>query len=140
MTQPTPPDTEAIVVAYLKGVTAVNTHFAGRISTELDPTVDAVPLPSLIISIVSTVDAAHRRLGGYLTQLEAYGSTKEEAFDGAALAAAAMLDEEVFAGTTFAGLGVVTGVENVNGPRPADDPETGDYRYLHDVRVYARPE
>lgn len=139
MTQPLPPDVEAIVLAYLLSVTAVTDVFTAEIGTNLDGTVDAQPLPALSVVQVSTVIATHRRLTGYLFQLEAWAASKVAAFDAMAPVSAAMLDEEAIAGV-YPGLGVVTGTESGVGPRPLPDPETGTPRYLHDVRVYARPE
>jgi hypothetical protein len=139
MTQPLPPDVEAIVLAYLLTVTAVTDVFTAEIGTYLDGTVDAQPLPALSVNQVSTVAATHRRLTGYLFQLEVWAATKTAAFDAMAPVSAAMLDEEAIVGV-YAGLGVVTGTESGVGPRPLPDPETGTPRYLHDVRVYARPE
>lgn len=139
MTQPQPPDVEAIVLAYLLSVTDVTDVFTLEIGTYLDGFVDSQPLPALKFTQVSTVVATHRRLTGYLFQLEAYASTKINAFDAMAPVSAAMLDEEAIVGV-YAGLGVVTGTESGVGPRPLPDPDTGTPRYIHDVRVYARPE
>lgn len=139
MTQPQPPDVEAIVLAYLLSVTDVTDVFTLEIGTYLDGFVDSQPLPALKFTQVSTVVATHRRLTGYLFQLEAYASTKINAFDAMAPVSAAMLDEEEIVGV-YAGLGVVTGTESGVGPRPLPDPDTGTPRYIHDVRVYARPE
>lgn len=139
MTQPQPPDVEAIVLDYLLSVTDVTDVFTLEIGTYLDGFVDSQPLPALKFTQVSTVVATHRRLTGYLFQLEAYASTKTNAFDAMAPVSAAMLDEEEIVGV-YAGLGVVTGTESGVGPRPLPDPDTGTPRYIHDVRVYARPE
>jgi len=139
MTQPQPPDVEAIVLDYLLSVTDVTDVFTAEIGTHLDGTVDAQPLPALKFTQISTVVATHRRLTGYLFQLEAWAGSKVAAFDAMAPVSAAMLDEEAIVGV-YAGLGVVTGTESAVGPRPAPDPETGTPRYLHDVRVYARAE
>lgn len=139
MAQPQPPDVEAIVLDYLLSVTDVTDVFTLEIGTYLDGFVDSQPLPALKFTQVSTVVATHRRLTGYLFQLEAYASTKINAFDAMAPVSAAMLDEEAIVGV-YAGLGVVTGTESGVGPRPLPDPDTGTPRYIHDVRVYARPE
>jgi len=139
MAQPLPPDVEAIVLDYLEGITAVTDVFATRIGTELDSKVDAAGLPALRYTVVSTVDAEPRRLTGYLIQFEAWASTKPAAFDAIAPVSAAMLDDEAIS-KVYPGLGVVTGSESGVGPRPISDPDTGTPRYLHDVRVYARPE
>ena len=139
MTQPQPPDVEAIVLDYLLSVTDVTDVFTDEIGTHLDGTVDAQPLPALKFTQISTIVATHRRLTGYLFQLEAWAGSKVAAFDAMAPVSAAMLDEEAIVGV-YAGLGVVTGTESGVGPRPLPDPETGTPRYVHDVRVYARAE
>lgn len=139
MAQPLPPDVEAIVLVYLLSVTAITDVFTAEIGTYLDGTVDEQALPALKFTQVSTVVAAHRRLTGYLFQLEAYAASKPAAFDAMAPVSAAMLDEEAIVGV-YAGLGVVTGTESGVGPRPLPDPDTGTPRYIHDVRVYARAE
>jgi len=139
MVQPLPPDVEAMVLDYLEAVTAVTDVFATRIGTELDSKVDAAGLPALRFTLVSTIDATPRRLTGYLIQFEAWAATKPAAFDAIAPVSAAMLDDEAIS-VAYPGLGVITGTEAGVGPRPISDPDTGTPRYLHDVRVYARPE
>lgn len=137
MTQKPPPDIEALIIAYLKADAGLVALAPGGIGTELDPTVAAVTSPAIQLTLVNTITATHRHLYGHLLQLTTWAPSKPAAFDAAAAANARLLDELVIVGV-HGTLGVVTGVENVTGPRWNPEPEIGTPRYLNDVRVYAR--
>lgn len=132
------PDTEAIAITYLLGITAVTDLFGQRIGTLLDITGPA-GLPALRLTrIAAPSELNHLRAGQ--VQYEAFADTELEAQDGAELVRAHLFNEDPTTGIvgTHAGLGVVTGVTNALGPRPQPDP-TGIPRWLGSVNIFAHP-
>lgn len=138
------PDTEAMAIAYLLTRTEVTDLVGGappaaRIGTQLDLTSDAA-LPALRLRRASTTTPVRRHLRAGNVQLEAWAVDELTAQDLCETAVAALHEDDAngFPGV-FAGLGVVTGVEDAIGPRSQPDPDTDTPRWLASVLVYAHP-
>lgn len=136
------PYVESMVITYLLTRTEVTNLVGGppassaRIGTELDLTSPA-SLPALRVRRISTTSPVRRHLRAGNCQLEAWASSEtlaEEILE----TALGVLHEDGFPGT-YAGLGVVTGVDDSLGSRPLPDPDTGTPRWLGSVIVYAHP-
>ncbi len=130
------PDTEALAIAYLKTVAEVVTLVGDQLGTSLDLTEDTA-LPALRITRVSTRLVARRHFRAGNVQLEAWALDELKAQDLAELAWAALFEPD-FVGS-WAGLGVVTGVDDALGPRSFPDPDTDTPRWLASVIIYAHP-
>lgn len=130
MANPVPPDVEAVVVAALlddDGVTAAvgQRVYGARPAKATDP--------MLVVT----------RLGGPQTQdwienariqVDAWGTTRTDAFAAANAAAAALWR---LSGTFTAG--VVSGTARTLGPFRLDDPVTNRPRYIVEFTVFAHP-
>jgi hypothetical protein len=130
------PDTEAVAVAYLRTVVEVSAIVGDRIGTTLDLTEDT-DLPALRLTRVSARTIARRHLRGSNVQLEAFAVDELAAQDLCELAWAALFEPELVG--TWAGLGVVTGVDPALDPRSFQDPDTETPRWLASVVIYAHP-
>jgi hypothetical protein len=136
------PDVEAIASTFLLTVAElVDDPPAGlgvgpRIGTRLAPD-GQTQLPFLRLRRISSTAPVRRHLRAGNLQLEGWADTELEAQDVCETATAA-LHLDAFRGV-YAGLGVVTGVDDGIGPRPQPDPITDQPRWLASVIVYAHP-
>lgn len=145
MTIRTLPDTEAILIGYLLTRTEVTNLIGGppatsaRIGTLLDLGSD-VNLPALRIRRVSTTTPVRRHLRAANIQIEAWAASEVAAQDLIETTLAVIHEDPPGSLVgAWAGLGVITGVDDGIGPRPQPDPETDTPRWLASVIVYAHP-
>lgn len=136
------PDVEAITAGFLLTVAELvddpptGLGVGNRIGTRLGPD-GQTQTPYLRLRRISSTAPVRRHLRAGNLQLEAWADTELEAQDVCETATAALHVPE-FVGT-YAGLGIVTGVEDGIGPRPQPDPVTDHPRWLASVIVYAHP-
>lgn len=134
MTPAPSPDVEAVLVAYLLDRAELAAS-AGRISTVL-----ASELPAIRLGVISMTTPTARRLDASSVQVEAWAADRIAARDLAAAARAVLLDDTATGPVgVWAGLGVITAVEEGLGLRPLPDPETETPRWVFTVAVYAHP-
>ena len=124
-------DGEALAVAHLKADATLDALVGNRISTELPA--DFTPQGRLQIEGEHglPVDADTSHLQRVRIQVKAFGATKEQAFDVAALAYASLRGA-----TGTHALAIVTRVTQYLGLRWSPDPETDNPRYLFGVILY----
>ena len=127
------PDVEAIAVAYLAAHAELDLYVDGRVYADVPES------PSYPFVTVTRVGGQPRPRPHWIDQahLQVFAwseNDRAEAFDTCATALAALHE---LPGITA--LGVVTGVEDVLGPRPLYDPETSRPRFIAEVLVTAHP-
>jgi hypothetical protein len=133
------PDVEAIVATYLAAHSEVDALVDGRVGTELP---ENAVRPYLTVTRVGGrprsrphwIDQAHLQVVCWGQDPDNEPTARDEAFDVCATALAALHD---LPGITD--LGIVTGVEDILGPRPLPDRETAFPRFLAEVLVTAHP-
>lgn len=127
------PDIEGIAIAYLLNDLEVGGLVGDRVYAAIP---EGVAYPFLTVERVGGrprprphwLDQAHLQIAGWSRE------SRDEARDICAQALASLHD---LSGITS--LGVVTGVEDVLGPRPLYDPETSRPRFLAEVLITAHP-
>jgi hypothetical protein len=131
------PDIEAIAVTYLEADTDVAALCDGRVYTEI-PEGPTYPFLT-VLRIAGRPRPRPRWLDQAQLQVAAWGNdagfSREDTRDLCETAVAALHE---LVGTTA--LGVVTGVEDVLGPRSLPDPETSWPRFVAEVLITAHPE
>lgn len=124
------PDTESMVVAYLKAQPDVLALIpATNIATELTA---GSTFPFLQITLITTQVPVERYLAGAAIQIDAWGGTRLEARALCQTAHAALIEMIGIQGV----LGTVTGVGTITGPRKLIDSINNRARYQSEVRVW----
>lgn len=127
------PDVEGIAIAYLTAQAELDVYVDGRVYAHVPenptyPFVTVVRIGGRPRPQPHWIDQAHLQVIAWSED------SRSEAFDACATALAALHE---LPGITA--LGIVTGVEDVLGPRPLPDPETSNPRFIAEVLVTAHP-
>ena len=125
------PDVESLVVAYLKANAAVDQIVDGRVTSKLSP---KAVFPAVRVTVVSDTVPIDWHLTGSWVQLDAFGTTREEA-----RGLARVVHAEMIAWGGKQADGSVVSTTTINGVRSLPEPVDDRPRYAVDVRVWAHP-
>lgn len=135
------PDAEELVIAYLLASDDIAALVGERVFPELPQDQDEWPI--LLVERVGGLPAAERHLDAPEIELQAWADTKAEARTLAATAQAVLQElvgiQPPPAPSGPPAIGVVSGIEHVNGLQWVPDPETGRPRYVFEIRVFVHP-